>query len=952
MNNYNNEILEIIPNYIRRIVNELNKSNNNEITDLDYNISRTEETSISNYLSHGVDSFFLFNYVYKFREQDFTFDLKVPCEVAGVFVINGKITIPYNELVTDFRMKLHKGILKIDNKRSVSIDRNGDYILQVGDLTFNLSKPDQYSQIPTEYLELDEELQKVAKSKVLYSPRLIDTVLCHELMVYGENQGKFSDLTDVTIQSTATYIQGRLNKDFFSIMNSIRYRFKGGNRSQVGQIYVGELNNMIYRYFSTNGRMFNYFTNVTNPLTLQSLSSQVKVPYGQSLNASIFDVIDVVDTPINNNINKINYLNRNVQLRDGDIHIQVYDMKHNPVWLKKLDYLTNYILMSDCWDYKNWRLKPEYVGKELPAKLGKYQTYIDDLSEAEYVELEPNKRTSVTTNVVPMVNKSELGRMAMGTSMVKQGVNLINAEEPLVTTEDLTDLIRLNPLIITSDISGEVTSVTRNSVTIKGKSGSRTYKIPMALQSYTGNLVPFIAVCEVGQQVEEGEIIISPSNLTKNSVKYGINAIAAFNAYFGYNSDDSVVISESFAERIASVYTHKQVISIRNVESIRFIQKPGNLVNANDVLVDYTVVQSKGQYGDLLVKPATVENILHKVAMNNLVDAFLFDVNIKIGNQVNLSDESYDVIEEVNMDIDLGEYENQVPLLSSNELEAQPNEVKIEFSFLMKRKAVVGDKLTNRYGNKGEIAKIVPDSEMIRTKDGLVADICFSRESLPARKNISQIYELYLGQISMELWKLWNKSEEDKVRAVGCYNTLFKTEYSTDEFKELVRKQGKSAFNAKVGSYSEFTAEDVLDAVAELGLNISQEAYIKGRKVAKPVLFGPMYIIKLPYLPEDTLSITTSKKLLGSIGPELGLGKYRGEGQKHGEMESTALAVNSPELLEYFKSAAGVEGNISRLYFDFLDIGIDIMGIATKSIEDRSQLTERQVLDLREHFDK
>lgn len=950
MNNYNNEILEIIPNYIQRIVNDLNRSNNNEITNLDYAVSRTEETSISNYLSHNADSYFLLNYSYKFRDHDFAFTLKVPCEVAGVFVINGKITIPYNELVTDFRMKLHKGVLKIDNKRSVSLDRSGHYILKVGDLEFNMSDPEQYAQIPTEYLELDEELQKVAKSKVLGCPKLIDTVLCNELMKYGEKQGKFSDLTDITIQSTASYIQTRLNKDFFSIMNSIRYKFKGGNRSQVGQIYVGELNNMIYRYFSTNGRMFNYFTNVTNPLTLQSLSSQVKVPYGQSLNASVFDVIDVVDTPINNNINKINYLNRNVQLRDGDIHIQVYDMNHNLVWLKKLDYLTNYILMSDCWDYKNWRLKPEYKGEELPVKLGKYQTTIDDLSEASYVELEPNKRTSVTTSVVPMVNKSELGRMAMGTSMVKQGVNLINAEEPLVTTEDLTELIRLNPLIITADEDGEVVSVTRTAVVIKGDKGSKTYRIPMALQSYTGNLVPFIPVCEVGQNVEKGEIIISPSNLTKNSVKYGINAIAAFNAYFGYNSDDSVVISESFAERIASVYTHKQVISIKNVESIRFIRKPGSLVNANDVLVDYTVAQHKGQYGDLLVKPATVENILHKVAMNNLVDAFLFDVDIKIGNQVNLSDESYDVIDEVNENIDLGEYENQVPLLASSELEAQPNEVKIEFSFMMKRKAVVGDKLTNRYGNKGEIAKIVPDSEMIRTKDGLVADICFSRESLPARKNISQIYELYLGQISMELQRLWNSSDEDKVRAVGCYNTLFKTEYSLDEFKEMVRKLGKSAFSAKVGSYSEFTAEDVIDAIQDLGLNIKSEAYIKGRKISNDVLFGPMYIIKLPYLPEDTLSITTSKKLLGSIGPELGLGKYRGEGQKHGEMESTALAVNSPELLEYMKSAAGVEGNISRLYFDFLDLGIDIMGIATKAIDERSQLTDRQILELHEKF--
>lgn len=951
MSNYNNEMKEFIPTYINRIVDELNRTNEVQITDMTHSVEETEDMSISNYLNIGKDSYFTFKFRYTYDSEVLSFDILLPKEVAGVFVINGKIVIPYNELVTDFRLKVHKGVLKVDDRRNVFVKGNKYYLVVDGTYTYELNNPETYSQIPTEYLELNEDLKKIIKSRLIYSPDFIDSKLCNELFNYDKLQNKVSDLTDITIRSTATYIRNRLNKDFYTFMNSIRYRYRGGNRSTIGQIYTNEINRSIKTYFSINSGNFNYFNNVTNPLTLQSLSSQVKVPYGKSFNASVFDVIDVIDTPINNNINKINYLNRNVKLENGDIKIQVYDKNGNAVWLSKLDYISSNILESECWDYDKWEISEDYKSKELLVKYGKYQLNVDDLNEVDYIELEPNDRTSVTSSTMPLINKSELARMAMGTSMVKQGVNLLNAEDPIVTTEDLSELVKLNPLIITADEDGTVTSITRTNVTITSDKGSKSYKIPYALQSYTGNLVPFIPVVSIGSEVSKGDIIISPSNISPNSIKYGINAIAAFNAYFGYNSDDAIVISESFAEKLSSIYVHKQSISVRNVNSIKFIAKPGTKVNSNDILLSYTVNQ-KSRYSELMDESNEVtENIINKAVMNNISDAFLFEVNIVMGPSINLDEESYKIIESVNEDIDLGEYENKIPLLPKSNIKANLNEITLEFSFLMKRKAKEGDKLTNRYGNKGIIAKIVPDKDMIRTADGLVADICLSRESVPARKNISQIFELYLGQISKSIKDLWYKSDEDKVRAVGVYNTLFKTDYSVDEFSKRIDKLKDSAFNAYVGTYSNINVDEVITALTELGVSIKQDAYIGGRKLKGKVLFGPMYIIKLQFLPENSLAITTSKRLVGSKEPELNVGKYRGEGQKLGEMESTALSVNSPALLEYYKSLGGVDSNIKRLYFDMLTLGIDASSIAAQIVKDNQHIPQDKLAELKAKFE-
>jgi hypothetical protein len=938
-NNYNEEIVTVINNFVKRMVDDLNRTNDNGITDVECNLSYTEDTSVSNYLTKGVDAFFLFNYSYKFKGTNYTFELKVPRQVGGVFVIKGKLVIPYMELSTDFRMKVHKGILKIDNNRVV-IPNKGHYTLVVKDsgneYSYNLSDASSYSQIPEDYLKIDEDSSKIAQAKTLIKSDKITTELCDKLFEDADSRGKVSDISDITITSTADYVRGRLNKDYYSLMNEIRYKFKGGDRSPIGYIYVTSLNTAIYKYFSISEGKFNYFYNVTNPLTIQSLSSQVKAPHGNSFNASVFDLIDIVDTPINNHLNKINYLNRNVKLTDGGIEIQVYTKDKKRVYLNKLDYCITPILNSDCWDYRNWKLKPEYEGKQLEAKIGKFNELVDSLDDVAYIELDPNDRTSITSHVIPMINKSEFGRMSMGTSMTKQGVNLINPEEPLVTTEDLSDIIKLNPLIIVAEDDGEVTQVTRTYVEIEESTRTRKYDVPYALTANTGNIVPFIPVVGVGQSVKKGEIIITPNNLGKNTVRYGVNAIACFNSYLGYNSDDAVVISESFAKRISSVYVHKQVLSIFNAESIKYIKNSGTKVNSGDILVDYTAIQNN-QYSDLLKNGGTVENVIHKTVMNNIADALIFDVNVALGSKVMLTDESYDIIDGLNQNVELSEYKNEIPNLpETSDMEVKDNEIKVEFSFLMLRKAYVGDKLTNRYGNKGVIAKIVPDDEMIKSESGLTADICFSRESLPARKNVSQIFELYLGQISKKIKSLWESGNpDDKKLAVGVYNTLYKTSYSVDEYSNLVKSEGNLAFAAKVGTYSDISAGEVLDAIDKLGISIKQTAYIKGRKLASKVLFGPMYIMKLPYLPENTLAITASKKIIGNKSPLLGTGKTRGTGQKFGEMESTAMAVNAPDVLAYYKQQGGVEDNVARLYFNFLDLGIDISGIATTTIEDK-----------------
>ena len=67
------------------------------------------------------------------------------------------------------------------------------------------------------------------------------------------------------------------------------------------------------------------------------------------------------------------------------------------------------------------------------------------------------------------------------------------------------------------------------------------------------------------------------------------------------------------------------------------------------------------------------------------------------------------------------------------------------FCVAKKRKIAEGDKLAGRHGNKGVIAKIVPEEDMPFLEDGRAVDIVLNPLGVPSRMNIGQILETHLG---------------------------------------------------------------------------------------------------------------------------------------------------------------------------------------------------------------
>jgi DNA-directed RNA polymerase subunit beta len=89
----------------------------------------------------------------------------------------------------------------------------------------------------------------------------------------------------------------------------------------------------------------------------------------------------------------------------------------------------------------------------------------------------------------------------------------------------------------------------------------------------------------------------------------------------------------------------------------------------------------------------------------------------------------------------------------------------------MKRKLSVGDKMAGRHGNKGVIARILPEEDMPYLPDGTPVEIVLNPLGVPSRMNVGQILETHLGWAAQALGMYFATpylTERPKVKSRTC----------------------------------------------------------------------------------------------------------------------------------------------------------------------------------------
>jgi len=217
-------------------------------------------------------------------------------------------------------------------------------------------------------------------------------------------------------------------------------------------------------------------------------------------------------------------------------------------------------------------------------------------------------------------------------------------------------------------------------------------------------------------------------------------------------------------------------------------------------------------------------------------------------------------------------YDEKITKLKQGD-ELPPGVIKMVKVFVaMKRKLSVGDKMAGRHGNKGVIARILPEEDMPYLPDGTPVEIVLNPLGVPSRMNVGQILETHLGWAARVLGlhfatPVFDGASEEEIKGyIGQANAKF------DELK----------LRPSVGPSGKTRLYDGLT----------------GEQFEQKVTVGYIYMLKLSHLVDDKIHAR-------SIGPyslitqqPLG-GKAQFGGQRFGEMEVWALeAYGAAHILQ------------------------------------------------------
>ncbi|MBN1224249.1 MAG: DNA-directed RNA polymerase subunit beta [Candidatus Aminicenantes bacterium] len=175
----------------------------------------------------------------------------------------------------------------------------------------------------------------------------------------------------------------------------------------------------------------------------------------------------------------------------------------------------------------------------------------------------------------------------------------------------------------------------------------------------------------------------------------------------------------------------------------------------------------------------------------------------------------------------------------------------IKVYIAMKRKLSVGDKVSGRHGNKGIVAKIVPEEDMPRLPNGMPVEIVLNPLGVPSRMNVGQILETHLGWAARALG-LWI--------ATPVFDGI-----SESEIKEMLKKAD-------------------LPGTGKIPLFDG----ISGERLDQEITVGYIYIMKLYHLVDDKIHARSTGPYSLITQQPLG-GKAQFGGQRFGEMEVWAL---------------------------------------------------------------
>lgn len=352
-----------------------------------------------------------------------------------------------------------------------------------------------------------------------------------------------------------------------------------------------------------------------------------------------------------------------------------------------------------------------------------------------------------TSNLLPFIYGVQGNRVLMASKHQGQALPLVHREPPLVQVASWNpgksveqEMVRL--IVPTAPMDGVVQHIDEDHIHLvrhetkhageTPKDASDVVKLhydqdfPLAAKTALHNTL----LVKAGDHVRAGQPL-AESNFTRDgTLALGTNLRVGYMPYRGLNTNDGIVVSEGAAGKLLSEHMYQHALPRDGTMQLSREKHRAYFGNR------YTREQYERLDEDGVVKPGvplkTGDPIFVGVRPSQATgDAALLG---------RLSKSLVKPFEEV---VELWTHDRPGTVI---DVAKTPN--RVAASIRTHEALQVGDKLSNRYGGKGVIAKIIPDHQMIRDEKDRPLELLFTSAGIVSRINPAQLNETMLGKVA------------------------------------------------------------------------------------------------------------------------------------------------------------------------------------------------------------
>ncbi len=549
--------------------------------------------------------------------------------------------------------------------------------------------------------------------------------------------------------------------------------------------------------------------------------------------------------------------------------------------------------------------------------------------------------TSYPISLSPFMEHDDQTRLQMASNHAKQAILLKKTEKPDIRSGTEAIYHEYSTFLHRAQLDGEVKFINETVMIVKYEGGTAQAFQVGYKNSFQGVVDVIRPKFKPGDKFEAGDILCESSFFKNGELALGHNLNCAVGIWDGFNYEDGIVIARSVAE--------ERFTSVHHID-LNFIIDPAQVLLSlsDEGHVPLPVVGQKLRKGEPYAKIKSinfdegVESItIEPTELCAPLDCEVIDVEM-FPNGWNKQTKDHDryveefliqqtakfaiVESKLSEIVEEEETKRILKMLGFSKLDCMSRKGKytikgqkitgmmVRIKAVYEEKIGIGDKITNRHGNKGVIALIEEDENMPVLPDGRKVEIILNPLGIVSRMNAGQLFELHLNEALFHL--------KNKMKGVGIKKgeQLLKkflelidltpdkwvTERITSEYKYFKEKLGfKKAVDRLYLIQPPFQSvkpNDLHKIMDFTGAQFKYTLFHPNSKVDidKPLAAGKMYFNKLVHRATDKMSARSigpySKKTLQPLG-----GKSRQGGHRCGEMEVwSLLAHGANDLLKDF----------------------------------------------------